>query len=746
MRRSAVLACALALIGGASAGARPAFAAPRATAPAPRATAPAPRATAPAPHATAAAPAAAGARAPSGPPLVSGASAYATPAGGTAPATREPGEGGEVEREAAAGASEPLVENGLSSPLCTQPGADLSSHTLANCASSGFVASAAPTSNYGFDVNIGSGPRESVAATFQDFLIKPPWALLVWAVHSLLVGIEWAYTIDLLGSRAMSAVARALRALAQTLTHPLLAIALACSAVAIAWRGLVRREHAASIGEALAVLGAIGVGLVIVLDPLGTVGQLARVSDAASIDTLGTVAGASPASPDRTLAHSATQMFATAVLGPWCFMEFGNVAWCEEPRQLDPTLLAAARRLAHHDEAEAARSGAQRAAGLRQIARLLRSARTNGAIFLAQPANGPARNSSESHTSLLHAICGASSATRCRGATAAEAEFRTSGFTVDRLVGLVMILAGALGIVLLLGFVLARLLSAAVLSLLFLLLAPGALLLPAFGERGRGAFREWFVHLLGAVVAKLMWSFLLGTLIVAMSAILLLGGFGWWVQWLLMAVLWWGAFHHREQILAFRGERTAGGRRRAPLPRPRAYARRLRWRARDLSPWRRRHHEGAAHVEPVEPIEPVEPVRLPRAPRPPRSQRAPSPPPPPPPSPPVGAYGDPAAQEQARQRRAAIVQARQKRREEGEASLDRLVEETLAWRLANADELARIDAFDPTWSNPYARPSKRRSRSKRPRAAPDAAPPDAASSDAAPDAASPAAPDGAPDG
>lgn len=542
-----------------------------------------------APTATAAAvPQAAGARAPSGPPLVSGASAYASPEG-AASTRREPGEGGEQEREATAGGAEPLVENGLASPLCTQAGAGLGSSALSNCATSGFVASAAPTEDYGFDVNIGSGPEESVAAAFQDFLIKPPWALLVWAVHALLVGLEWAYTIDLLRSRAMSAVAGALGRFAQTFTHPLLALALALGAIGIAWRGLVRRQHSASIGEALAVLATVGVGLLIALDPLGTVGQLARVSDSASIATLGTIARGNPASPDRTLADSATQMFATTVLGPWCFMEFGNVAWCDEPRQLDPTLVAAARKLAGHDEAEAAHSGARRAAGLREIARLLRSARTNGEIFLAQPANGPARNSSKSKTSLLHAICGASSATRCLGATASEAAFRTSGFTIDRLVGLAMIFAGALGMLLLLGYVLVRLLGAAVLSLLLLLLAPGALLAPAFGERGRGVFRQWLGRLLGAVVAKLLWSFLLGTLIVAMQAVLLLGGFGWWVQWLLMSVLWWGAFGQRERILAAPSSRSLPIRRRshsgrargsAESPAPRAHrdVPALRWR------------------------------------------------------------------------------------------------------------------------------------------------------------------------
>jgi hypothetical protein len=559
-------------------------------------------------------------RSPSGPPLVSGSNAYASPARASG-GRPEPGEGGEQERETSAGASEPLIENGLESPLCTQAEADLSEASAANCQTSGFIASAAPTQDYAFDVNINSGPEGSVAAYFQDYLIKPPWALLVWAVHALLVGIEWAFTIDLLRSSAMGSVAGALRGAERTFTHPLVALALVFASLALAWRGLVRREHAASIGEGLAVLAMIGAGLFMLFDPLGTVGELSRFADAASIETLGAVAGGTTMGPDRTLANGSAELFEATVLGPWCFMEFGNVAWCEERRQLDPSLAAAAAKLASHDEAEAAKSGARRSSGLRDIARLLRAARTNGAIFLAAPANGPARNSGKSSSSLLHAICDGPSATQCRGATASEAEFRTSGFTVDRLVGLALIGVGALGMVLLLGFVLVRLLGAAVLSLLFLLLAPGAVLLPAFGERGRGAFRDWLGRLLGAIVAKLLWSFVLGTLFVAMKVILLLGGFGWWVQWLLMAVLWWGAYQQRHRLLAqahppVRSRRRSGeavlGIRRSRVRSARhdRVGRAAERGGRDLA--RAARGDGA----------PIEPARLPGPPRSPRSQSA----------------------------------------------------------------------------------------------------------------------------
>jgi len=54
--------------------------------------------------------------------------------------------------------------------------------------------------------------------------------------------------------------------------------------------------------------------------------------------------------------------------------------------------------------------------------------------------------------------------------------------------GLLLILAGTLGMLLLLGFIALRLLGAALATLLYLLLAPLAVLAPALGDAGRTPF------------------------------------------------------------------------------------------------------------------------------------------------------------------------------------------------------------------------------------------------------------------
>ncbi len=99
--------------------------------------APALAAHAPAPHA------------PTAPPLL----------GGSAPGAGL-GEGAVTGSDASASAppsgGDPLVENGLGSPLCGAP-AELPAAARRNCETSGFEAAGAPTGNYGLDVHIDTG-------------------------------------------------------------------------------------------------------------------------------------------------------------------------------------------------------------------------------------------------------------------------------------------------------------------------------------------------------------------------------------------------------------------------------------------------------------------------------------------------------------------------------------------------------------------------------------------------------------
>ncbi len=528
----------------------------------------------------AAVPRAAAPRAPSALPLLGGS--------GSAPGVGL-GEGAVTGSDASASAppsgGDPLVENGLGSPLCGES-AELAASARRNCETSGFEAAGAPTGNYGLDVHIDTGLLGVNSQTvLQDYLVEPVWMGLVWVVHALIVALEWCFTLDLLDSSVLGDLERSLRATQSSFTGPWLVLALALAALAAAYNGLVRRRVAETLGQSALMLAMMAGGLWVIADPAGTVGALGRWVDEASAGTLGAVVQGSPAHASRTLAQSMGGLFGAVVGSPWCYLEFGDVSWCESPARLEPRLRAAGLALLTHSRitkcegrervaelCEPLESAAPRASvpAHSRSATLMRVARTNGEVFLALPANEAARNSIDMPGSLLRVLCGGSeSATECRGPAAAEAEFRTQGATTPRIAGLLLIAIGAVGMIRLLGFIALHLLGAEILSLVYLLLAPAAVLAPALGDGGRAAFRTWATRLVGAVCSKLIFSFLLGVVLLMTRILIGLEALGWWTRWLLVAVLWWGAHRQRHQVLGFiAGEhRTTSERHRSLLQR-----------------------------------------------------------------------------------------------------------------------------------------------------------------------------------
>jgi hypothetical protein len=465
------------------------------------------------------------------------------------------------EEEASASASpsggDPLVSNGLGSPLCGESTrAELSPAGRHNCGISHFEAASAPTGNYAFDVHINTGVTDwgnDLSASVQN-AAEWGWMLLVAIVHGVIVMLEYSYTVDLLKSSAMQDVTKALSETQAAFTRPWLALALTVAAVLAMYHGIVRRQVSETLGQVVLMGVMILAGFWVIVNPLGTVGALGAWANEAGLGTLGAVVKGTPNTPDRTLAESMESVFSGTIGGPWCYMEFGNVHWCEDPvkskSRLDKTALEIATK--------------ERAAIGSQSAELLAGAKTNGELFLALPANGEQRNSINEYgpfkneVGLFNLLCGGSKEP-CHGPTAGEAEFRTQSGTAARVIGLFLIWIGVLGMVLLLGYLALHLLGAAIASLFLLLLAPAAVIAPALGDGGRSLFRRWGTWLLGAVCSKLIFSFLLGVVLLMQRTLMGLTVFGWWAQWLLVSAMWWGAFLKRHHVLGFvHGQHRSG--------------------------------------------------------------------------------------------------------------------------------------------------------------------------------------------
>ncbi len=499
-------------------------------------------------------------KAPSGPPITgegsSGRSGFASSGPSVSGESAAPPSGGDA-----------LVENGLGSPMCRNAKSELSAEAQRSCELSDFVAAPDPTGNFALDVNINTGLGDVgnyMAVIIQDFA-GFGWTLFVAITHGMLVMFEWCYSLNVLTGEGLIEVENGLHGAGLSFTEPWMVFALCVASVFVVYNGLVRRRVAETLGKTLAMLVMMVVGLSLIVDPGGTIVPLDHLVDEAGIGTLATVASGSPKEPKRTLTGDMRELFSATVGAPWCYLEFGTIDWCEGA--LDSKLRKSALKIAAKEQAESGcpglcgRNAGPKAKTLAVSAALLREAHSNGELFLALPANGTARNSTKEEWSLLSVLCGGKEqpADECKGPTAAQAEFRSEKGTYPRLEGVFLIWLGGLGMLLLFGFLALHLLSAAVRTLVFLLFAPAAVLAPAFGDSGRALFRTWLLRLLAAVVSKLVFSFLLGVMLMMTDVLLRLRELKWTAQWFFISGFWWVVFFKRHQVIGLLKATAQGG-------------------------------------------------------------------------------------------------------------------------------------------------------------------------------------------
>ncbi len=464
--------------------------------------------------------------------------------------------GGDASASAPPSGGDPLVENGLGSPLCGRGRASCRRPGGATARPRASRRRARRPATTGWTCTSTPACSASTSQTLlQDYLVEPVWMGLVWVVHALIVALEWCFTLDLLDSSALGDVERALRATQASFTGPWLVLALA---LASHGGGLQRPRAPPRRGDARpggADAGDDGGRAVGDRRPCR---HRRRARAVGRRGQRGHAGGGRAGQPRARLADARAE-HGRAVRGrpsarrgaTWSSATSAGAriprAWnrgCAPPasRSLARPRIAncaSSERAAGSCEAlPDARSAEPRAGALAQRATLLRAARTNGELFLALPANEAARNSIDDPGSLLRVLCGgAESATDCRGPTARGGRVPHAGRDRrPRIAGLLLIAIGALGMILLLGFIALHLLGAEILSLLYLLLAPAAVLAPALGDGGRAAFRTWATRLVGAVCSKLIFSFLLGVVLLLTRTLIGLEALGWWTRWLLVAV------------------------------------------------------------------------------------------------------------------------------------------------------------------------------------------------------------------
>jgi hypothetical protein len=436
--------------------------------------------------------------------------------------------------------ADPSRELGATSPSCRYAA---SAESRASCRASGSVATPHPLSSYGIDVRVGfsiTDPGRSFLAALQ-MLAAGLWMALLYAVKGVLLLLEWSFSLDLT-NQAMPRVRRSLAQLHdQAFGDWWLLLGISLTGLWGIYRGLVQRRTVETFTGLAATVALMVGGLILISRPDATVGWAAKASNDVGMAVLAAGSGGEVHDPRDGLASSMREVFDASVRQPWCALEFGSVDYCQRLTG-DP------------ERATNAETWLAYPAQSWQRGRLY-------ALVEGDADNKPHLSISLNPLNNAKNLLGIDDDRKLPDDVEAvvhkdpeRVSIQGAGGTFPRLALLVIVLVGVSGAVALYAYLGVRLVLAAGLGLLYLLLAPPMLIAPALGDGGRATFLAWLRRLLGAIVAKLVYAVFLVVVLDAGRLFMSLD-LGWFGTWLMLGSFWWGVFVKRHEIINF----VAGG-------------------------------------------------------------------------------------------------------------------------------------------------------------------------------------------
>jgi hypothetical protein len=446
----------------------------------------------------------------------------------TDPAVMQPA-GEDSTADAAYG--DPSRALGATSPSCAYA---LDAESRRACRASGSPGQPHPLSAYGIDVRVGfslTDPGKTFMSALQS-LGAGLWIGLLYLIKAVLLLLEWAFSLDLT-SQAMPSIRRTLARLhGQVFGEPWLLLAITLTGLWGMWTGLIRGRTVETFGGLAATVALLICGLVVISRPAETVGRAAKLTNDAGLSVLAAGTSGDARQPRQALARAIRGIFHDTVRNPWCALEFGSVAYCDgrtgdrtHPTTAELWLQYPAQSW-QRDRLHAAMKPDKKDGGLQPIGI------AKGLLGLDDDRKLP------------------DDITRLVDKDRERARLQEAGGTFPRLALLGTVAFGVLGAVALFAYLGLRLLLAAAMTLLLLLIAPAMLIAPALGQRGRATFVAWGQRLIGAILAKLVFAVFL-TIVLAASQVFTSLDIGWFGTWLLLGAFWWGVFLKRDELIGY---------------------------------------------------------------------------------------------------------------------------------------------------------------------------------------------------
>jgi hypothetical protein len=469
------------------------------------------------------------------------------------------------------GSLDPTAVLGIENPLCGEPD-QLSARQVRNCRSSHSPEAAYPVGNYGLDVHVEAGGFISSlfapAVSFVLQLFSVTWLLLLMMLKGCLIILGFAFSLSpFTDNRMLSQIGTGLTGSFNNLTSPWMSTLFVILGGWGLYNGLIRRKTGETLAGMLMALVMMLAGLWIIHSPRDTVGRIAEAVNSASLTAVSAPSSGHVNAPVRSYNDAMAAVWNQMTAVPFCAMDFSDVHWCMTAKPSDDALEAARSGLGEGDAftqqlISSLPSVPELATRVlsHDLTGLFGPAPTIRDLYLRfSPQSGPRdklwdyyNGEPDEHVGLPLNIgpqidIGGGST----GAAPDKVSMQGRNGVLTRMVMVLVFTIGLIGGLLLLLWLAMKLVMATASSFILVLATPLAMFFPVFGQAGRNAFAKWATALLGAIVAKLVYSGLLGIVLLGSSVIgSAVGASSPTLGLIAVMAFWWAAFLEREKFLA----------------------------------------------------------------------------------------------------------------------------------------------------------------------------------------------------
>src|SRR4051794_5459345 len=424
-------------------------------------------------------------------------------------------------------------------------GSDLLGNVSPQSQVEGGLADRYPLTAYGLDyhVDVGVTDPEGIPPMIAQWAAAQLWNATSLLIKCTIDLFTWAFSLDLLNGDkgALAPIGDAITSLYENVIgEAWMVVAILIAGIWAIWKALIQRRYTETAGALAVSVLFVVIALFFVYQPERTVGQASQWTNQLSLAMLSGTSSGSLDDPEGAKRQVSDHLFETLVVQPWAVLEFGGLSHCVDTDRLDddgfPTPVSP------HDPAG-------------DVCRDHLKAGKDGhggyaPRFLAQ------RPGSEERKAEYDALPEGEAPDdrqfagyRVDKADAPAVDAQQAGGAFQRLTFSIVVLIGALGAVVLLGFLSLAVILAQVVALVLLGFAPVALIIGIFPRAGHAFFRSWLSKLATAIFIKVLYSLVIAV-VVAVSAALTAStdSLGFLFAFALQTIFFWAIFIYRKQI------------------------------------------------------------------------------------------------------------------------------------------------------------------------------------------------------